>query len=332
MMQDVLSGEIIDHFGGRADLEARVIRHVSDESFAEDPLRVLRAAQFAARFEFSIAEETVTLCKNMDISTLPRERILGEVEKALLKAKRPSLFFEWMRKMDQLSVWFPELQALIGIEQNPKYHAEGDVWVHTMMMLDVAAGYKQYSANPLGFMLSAVAHDFGKATCTHVVNGEIHAYEHEIAGIPLARDFIQRITGERALIKYLLNMVEHHMKPNVLASVGASVKSTNKLFDAAIDPEGLICLAIADGLGKISPRKYLSYNDFFRERIATYREYMSRPYVTGADLIAAGLKPDEAFSDYLSYAHKLRLAGIEKDSALRQTLAYARKNTNSRRK
>jgi tRNA nucleotidyltransferase (CCA-adding enzyme) len=332
MMQDVLSGKIIDHFGGRADLEARVIRHVSNESFAEDPLRVLRAAQFAARFEFSIAEETVTLCKNMDISTLPRERILGEVEKALLKAKRPSLFFEWMRKMDQLSVWFPELQALIGIEQNPKYHAEGDVWVHTMMMLDVAAGYKQYSANPLGFMLSAVAHDFGKATCTHIVNGEIHAYEHEIAGIPLARDFIQRITGERALIKYLLNMVEHHMKPNVLASVGASVKSTNKLFDAAIDPEGLICLAIADGLGKISPRKYLSYNDFFRERIATYREYISRPYVTGADLIAAGLKPDEAFSDYLAYAHKLRLAGIEKDSALRQTLAYARKNTNSRRK
>jgi tRNA nucleotidyltransferase (CCA-adding enzyme) len=331
-MKDALTGEVFDFFGGIGDLEKGVIRHVNDDSFAEDPLRVLRAAQFAARFGFTVAEETLAICRKMDVSALPRERVFEELKKALLGAKKPSVFFEVLRAVGALDVWFPELQALIGIEQNPKYHAEGDVWVHTMMMLDVAAGYKQYSANPLGFMLSAVAHDFGKATCTHVVNGEIHAYEHEIAGIPLARDFIQRITGERALIKYLLNMVEHHMKPNVLASVGASVKSTNKLFDAAIDPEGLICLAIADGLGKISPRKYLSYNDFFRERIATYREYMSRPYVTGADLIAAGLKPDEAFSDYLAYAHKLRLAGIEKDSALRQTLAYARKNTNSRRK
>lgn len=326
MMMNVLTGEIVDHYGGREDLAKKIIRHVDDDSFAEDPLRVLRGAQFAARFEFDIAEDTVALCRGMDITTLPRERIMGELEKALLKAERPSIFFEQMRKMDQLDYWFPELKALIGVEQNPKYHLEGDVWVHTMMVLDQASRLRKYSANPLGFMLSALCHDFGKATATEIINGEIHAYGHEVKGVPLAEGFIRRITGEVGLRKYILNIVENHMKPNMIASAGSGIKSTNKLFDASVDPEGLICMAIADGLGKISPREYVSHNGYFRERLAIYKEYMSRPYVMGADLINAGLKPDKSFSDYLSYAHKLRLAGVEKKDALKQTLSYARKN------
>ena len=326
MMQNILTGEIIDHYGGREDLAVGVIRHVDDDSFAEDPLRVLRGCQFAARFDFKIADETLELCRGMDISTLPRERIMGELEKALLKADKPSVFFERLREMDQLSVWFPELEALIGIEQNPKYHSEGDVWVHTMMVLDQAARLRKYASNRLGFMLSALCHDYGKAVCTEVINGEIHSYAHEVKGLPEVKRFMNRLTGEVALTKYVLNMTENHMKPNMMAAQGSSVKSTNRMLDSAIDPEGLICLAISDGLGKISPRPYVSYNDFFRERIGIYREYMARPQVGGQDLIAQGLKPGKNFSDYLSYAHKLHLAGVEKADALKQTLAYARKN------
>lgn len=325
MMQNVLTGEIIDHYGGRADLERGIIRHVDDESFAEDPLRVLRGCQFAARFEFEIAPETVTLCREMDLSSLPRERILGETQKALLKADRPSVFFEELRRMDQLDIWFPELKSLIGIEQNPRYHTEGDVWVHTMMVLDQSARLREYAKNSLGFMLSALCHDYGKAVCTEIIKGEIHCYGHETKGLPLVRSFMQRITNEVELKRYVLNMAEYHMKPNALAAQGASVKSTNKMFDGSVDPEGLLCLAIADGLGKTSPREYVSYNDFFRERLSTFREYMARPYVMGQDLIGAGLKPSKEFSEYLDYAHKLRLAGVEKKSALKQTLAYARK-------
>lgn len=325
MMQNVLTGEIIDHFGGKDDLKGGIIRHVDDNSFAEDPLRVLRGAQFAARFEFKVAEETLELCRSMNLSALAKERIMGELEKALLKAERPSIFFEVLRQMGQLSVWFPELEALIGVEQNPKYHSEGDVWVHTMMVLDQAAKLKSYASDPLAFMLSALTHDFGKAVCTEVINGEIHSYAHEVEGLPLVKSFMHRLTNEVALIKYTLNMAEYHMKPNVLAAVNASVKSTNKMLDSSVDPAGLICLAIADGLGKISPLEYVSHNDFFEERYNIYREYMSRPYVTGGDLIAAGLKPGKDFSEYLAYAHKLRLAGVEKESALKQTLALARK-------
>ena len=325
MMQNLLTGEIIDHFGGREDLEKGIIRHIDPTTFVEDPLRVLRGAQFAARFSFDIADETIELCRGMDLSTLARERVMGELEKALLKAEKPSIFFELMRKMNQLSVWFPELEALIGIEQNPKHHAEGDVWVHTMMVLDVAATMRHYASDPLGFMLSAITHDFGKAVCTETVKGEIHSYGHEVLGLPIIDSFMRRLTNEHRLIKYVLNLSEYHMKPNTLAAMGSSIKSTNKLFDKSVDPPALLCLAVADGLGKIAPREYISYNDFFIERLAVFREYMSRPYVTGQDLIDSGIKPDKRFSEYLEYAHKLRLAGIEKDSALRQTLSYIRK-------
>ena len=325
MMQNVLTGEIIDHFGGREDLSSRIIRHIDPTTFVEDPLRVLRGAQFAARFGFDMADETIELCRGMDLSTLARERIIGELEKALLKADKPSIFFELMRKMDHLSVWFPELEALIGVEQNPKHHSEGDVWVHTMMVLDVAAGLRHYTDNPLGLMLSSVTHDFGKAICTEIVKGEIHSYEHETKGLPLIDRFMHRLTNEHRLIKYVLNLSEHHMKPNTLAAMGASIKSTNKMLDRSVDPAGLLCLAVADGLGKIAPREYISYNDFFIERLKIFREYMARPFVTGQDLIDAGIKPGKNFSEYLEYAHKLRLAGIEKGSALKQTISYARK-------
>lgn len=118
LMEDVLTGEIIDPFGGKDDLQNKVIRHIDDKTFVEDPLRVLRGAQFAARFGFDIAPETVKLCKGIDISTLTRERIEEELKKGLLKGIKPSVFFEALRDMNQLDIWFPELKALVGLEQD----------------------------------------------------------------------------------------------------------------------------------------------------------------------------------------------------------------------
>lgn len=324
LMKDVISGEIIDHCNGRRDLELRVLRHVNDESFGEDPLRVLRGAQFAARLDATVAPETVEICRNMDISTLPKERIEGELQKALLKAEKPSVFFEVLREMNQLDFWFPELAELLGIPQNPKHHAEGDVWVHTMMVIDEAAKLRSKVQNPLGFMLSAVAHDFGKAICTEVINGAVHAYEHETKGLPLIERFLKRITSETKLIEYAMNICSLHMQPNIVAGVRASVKSTNRMFDRAVDPVALICFSVADSEGKIPRRADSSNEEFLYERLEIYNEYMSRPYVMGRDLIEAGLSPGEDFSEILGYAHKLRLAGIEKTDALKQVLAFAK--------
>ncbi|MBO5666162.1 MAG: tRNA nucleotidyltransferase, partial [Firmicutes bacterium] len=324
LMLDVLTGDIVDHYNGQGDLKAGVLRHVCDDSFGEDSLRVLRGAQFASRFQLNIAPETLRICTSMDLSALPKERILMELEKALLKSDQPSIFFQVLREMDQLDVWFPELKALIGVDQNPRFHAEGDVWTHTMMVIDAAAKLRDGVENPLGFMLAAVTHDFGKAICTQVINGVIHAYDHEKQGLPLIGTFLQRLTNETKLIDYVLNLVEYHMKPNVVAGAKSSIKTTNKMFDQSVDPEALICIGMADALGKLPPEDTEINEAFLRERLAIYLDYMDRPHVAGRDLVEAGLTPGPNFSEILAYAHKLRLAGVEKDNALKQTLAYAR--------
>ena len=142
LMQDVLTGEIVDCFGGQEDLKNGIIRHIDPESFVEDPLRVLRAAQFAARFEFTVADETMDLCRDIDLSALPAERVTAELKKALCKGRKPSIFFEVLREMDQLDCWFPELVSLIGLEQDPIFHPEGDVWTHVMAALDKAVVHR----------------------------------------------------------------------------------------------------------------------------------------------------------------------------------------------
>src|SRR5690606_10831125 len=127
---------LVDCHGGRADLEARLLRHVSP-AFSEDPLRALRAVQFAARFGFDIHPATQALCAAQPLEELPRERLFAEFRKLMLRAARPSIGFEWLRRMDMLR-YFPELAALVGVPQEPEWHPEGDVWTHTMMVVDQA--------------------------------------------------------------------------------------------------------------------------------------------------------------------------------------------------
>ena len=324
MMQDVLTGEVLDFFGGRMDLESGVLRHVDAETFVRDPLRVLRTAQFAARFGFAVADETLKLCSTIDLSGIARERVEAELKKALLKSPRPSVFFDVLRRMGQLSCWFGEVEALIDVEQNPRFHAEGDVYTHTMMVLDEAAAFRERVQNPFALMLSAVTHDFGKAICSELIDGVIHAYKHETKGLPLVQTFMERITNEQKLIEQVLNLTELHMKPIVQVKAGSSVKSMNKMFDQAIDPEALIAIALADDLGRFPRRTDLDFDGMLHHHLTVYCEYMARPYVMGRDLIQSGLQPGPEFSEILAYAHKLRLAGVEKENQLKQTLAYAR--------
>ncbi len=324
LMQDVLSGEIVDHFGGLEDLKNGVLRHVDPSTFPEDPLRVLRAAQFAARFNFTVAKETVALCAKMDLSALSKERVAEELKKALLRSAGPSRFFETLREMGQLQGWFDELHSLIGIPQNPVYHGEGDVWNHTMMVLDRAAHYRDRAREPYPFMLSALVHDLGKAAATEEKNGVLHAYCHEKLGLPIVRRFLKRLTNEKALTAYVLNMTELHMQPGAAAGRESSIKSTNRLFDRSCCPEDLILLSLADNEGRISSHP-TDPAVFLYQRLEIFTATMAAPFVTGQDLVQAGLTPDKNFTLILRHAHKLRLAGIPKEQALRETLGYARK-------
>ena len=325
MMEDVLTGEILDFFGGREDMKNHLIRHVNDVTYQEDPLRVLRAAQFAARFQFEIADETRDISRTMNLMDLASERIHGELSKALMKAKKPSVFFDELRKMGQLSQWFPEIEALIGVPQNPVHHPEGDVWSHTLMVLDAAAKLRCDAKYPEGFMMSALTHDLGKAVSTLVEENKVSAIGHEKTGVELARQFLRRISNENRLTHYVLNMVELHMRPNMMASDGASRKATSKMFDQSVCPEDLLLLAKADYFGKGNAENYSTTEAFLQERLSFFQELMSRPFVQGRDLIEAGIEPGADFNEALAYSHKMRLAGVPKADALAQTLAYIRK-------
>lgn len=314
MMQDVLTGEILDAFGGREDLAAGVIRHVDDDTFAEDPLRVLRAAQLAARFRFTICPETIELCACLPLRQIARERVYLELQKALLKTEKPSVFFEALGRMHQLSCWFPELEALIGVEQEPRFHPEGDVWNHTMEVIDRAAMLREQAQNPLGLMLAALCHDFGKVSTTAVIDGRIRALGHEEAGVPLGMRFLSRLTDDRRLSKYVSNMILLHMRPNLLAAQNSGWKAYCRLYDLSECPEDLILLSVADRGGKED------YVPCLQKELAVYRELMARPCVTGADLIAMGFQPGPRFKEALAFSHKLHLSGVDKEAALKQTV------------
>src|SRR5690242_17289627 len=131
ILKDPLTGELIDPFDGQGDIIKRLLRAVSIDTFAEDSLRVLRAAQFASRFNFDIDATTVSLCRTIDLTDLPAERIWGEIEKLLLRSRLPSVGLHWLRELGAISQLFPEIEALISVPQDPVWHPEGDVFVHT---------------------------------------------------------------------------------------------------------------------------------------------------------------------------------------------------------
>ena len=146
---DPLTGEVLDPHGGRSDLERRVLRATDPARFPEDPLRGLRVAQLAARLEMTPDEELVALCRALDLSELSGERVFDELRKLLLRAAKPSIGFRFLEDTGQLR-FFPELDALRGVPQDPEWHPEGDVWVHTLMVLDAAAALRGGGTGPVG--------------------------------------------------------------------------------------------------------------------------------------------------------------------------------------
>lgn len=325
MLMDVLTGEILDFFGGQDDLRRHMIRCVAPETFVEDALRVFRAAQFAARMNAEIEPETLRLCASMDVTRISVERIFTETEKALLKADKPSIYFRELRAMNHLQEFFPELEAMAGVGQNPRFHPEGDVFEHTMLVLDEAAKLRGRSAWPLGFMMSALWHDIGKLVATQTQqDGRITAYGHEVLGLETCEAAMRRITNNTKLIAYVKNMSEMHMRPNKLYASDSKKKKTRQMFDLSLSPNDLILLSRADASGKLDEPYDENAEIWLRRRLQDYRECVARPMVTGKDLIEAGIAPGEAFRGLIARARMLHFSGLEKKRALETVLAEAK--------
>lgn len=319
IMKDVITEEILDPYDGLKDLVNKKIKHIDDVTFVEDALRVFRAAQFAARFNFEIDEKTIELCKTIDTSNLSKERVYGELIKALMLSDKPSIFVESLRKMNQLIPWFEEIHNLIGIEQSAKHHAEGDAYVHTLMVLDAARFYRDAANHPEWYMVCALCHDVGKAVTTKIIDGKIKSKQHDILGKALAYDFMYRITNNKDMIRYVVSLVGMHMSPLKILKNNLSIEESNVLFDKAPDANDLIYLSFADNDGKISEvdsKKLPVLKALVFERYEIYKDYMSRDYVKGEDLINLGYKPGDDFKEILEYAHEYRLKGVSKNDVL----------------
>lgn len=220
ILYDPLDESYVDPYGGRKDLDGRILRAVDPETFVEDSLRVLRGAQFAARFGLSIEPRTVALCRGIDLDDLPSERIWGEIEKLLVRAPEPSRGLEALRELGVLPKLFPELDALVDCPQDPEHHPEGDVWTHTKLVVDEATEVvgDLGRAHRTTVMLAALCHDLGKPATTKVVDGRIRQLAHDRAGVAptealLGRLRVHTLDGFHARDQ-VLALVDEHLVPS----------------------------------------------------------------------------------------------------------------------
>lgn len=318
LMKHVLSGQVIDHHNGLDDLEEKRIKHIDSKTFIEDPLRVFRAAGFAARLDFKIAPETMELCKKINISAIAKERVYEETNKVLLKAEKPSIYFESLKEMKQLDIFFPILKKLIGVEQSPIWHPEGDAWNHTMDVIDKAAQIKGGTTYPLGFMYAALFHDIGKAYTTGKgLDEQIHALEHEKIGAEKIPEAFRTLTTDAKLSKYVQNVVLNHMTPHFM-NQKTREKTTNRYLDKCISPRDSILLSYIDTSKVNDDELKLSENGWWDSRLNLYNKIKREPEITGKDLIALGYKPGPIFKKIIDICHRIHLAGVDKDEIMRQ--------------
>jgi tRNA nucleotidyltransferase (CCA-adding enzyme) len=314
---DPLTSEYLDPFGGRSDLDRRVLRAVDLRTFGDDSLRVLRAVQFGARFELTIEAQTSALCRTVRLDDLPSERIWGEIEKLLLRARRPSIGFALALELGVVDQLFPELKALVGCEQEPEWHPEGDVWIHTLMVIDHARQRIDDldRADQLTVMLGAVTHDFGKPGTTAVIDGRIRSMNHEEEGVAPAAAFLDRLNihsiDGKDVRRQVLGLVAHHLKPGMLYKV------RDELTDGAFrrlaqkaNLELLARLAKSDCLGRTGDFD-CSAMDWFLEKARALGVDRSppKPLLLGRHLLELGMKPGPEMGTLLKQIYERQLDG-----------------------
>lgn len=318
---DPLTGEYVDPFNGREDLARGWLRVVDPRTFADDSLRVLRALQFAARFDLVADEPTKQLCRAIPLDDLPAERIWGEIEKLLLKAVRPSTGFALAREVGVTERLMPEMHALIGCPQEPEWHPEGDVWIHTLMVIDEARRRNgDLERAPLAaVMLAAVCHDFGKPLTTALIDGRIRSLGHEEAGIAPALAFLDRLNVNSLdnfdVRHQVIAMTAHHLKP------GAFYKVRDELTDGAfrrlaqkVDMELLARLAKADCCGRTGDFDCSAMDWFLDKSRALGVEHKPPPPILmGRHLLELGVAPGPQMGEILKHIYELQLDGAVAD-------------------
>ena len=314
---DPLRDEYLDPHRGRADLDARRLRMVDPATFGDDSLRVLRAMQLAARLEFDLDAPARAACRTIALEDLPAERIWGELDKLLLRARRPSIGLAVARDTGVVRRLFPELDALIDCPQEPAWHPEGDVWTHTLLVVDQARGRIDDLPRPqqIAVMLGAVCHDFGKPATTARIDGRIRSLNHEEMGVPPAAAFLDRINIHTLegydVRRQVLGLVAHHLKPGMWHTARNGVRDgAFRRLARKVDPELLARVAKSDCLGRTGNFD-CSAMDWFLERARSLgvERVAPAPLLLGRHLLQLGLAPGPRIGQVLNQVYERQLEG-----------------------
>lgn len=307
---DLHTLDIHDPWGGVNDFRNGILKATDSSTFIEDPLRVLRVMQLLARKGRIVDLDTVDLCASMVDSfvDLPKERVFEEFVKLLMKSDCPSRGLRFLVDSNWIFC-FPELASLIGCEQNPEWHPEGDVWEHTLKVVDFAAKEKEKLDEDwkLAFMFGVLLHDVGKPV---VVSDDFTCHGHDKAGEPLARCFMDRITNDKELIDKVVCIVGNHMRCGQL-SFAESRQSGWKRLHNNLRLDVAASVSLCDSLSRYSD-EYIVEIDHEPSRIAL--EYFDKfgtepikPILMGRHLIADGMKPGPEFGKILKMAYEIQI-------------------------
>lgn len=302
MFLDPQSGEVFDYVGGRADLEAKIIRAIGDpeERFAEDHLRMLRAVRLAARLGYTIEPATFAAIRRHagQIQGISRERIGDEVIRILTEgdARRG---FELLDATGLLEQILPEISAMKGVEQSPDFHPEGDVFVHTMLLLE------QLDRPNESLALGALLHDVAKPLCARRDGERITFYGHPEQGETMAIEICQRLRRSREVWERTAYLVRNHLR---LVNAPRMRRSTLRRFLAEDGIEELLALARLDALAS---HKDLSCYEFCRDRLAEFEKEGRKPepLIRGRDLLELGYPQGPLYAEILREAETRQLEG-----------------------
>lgn len=315
MAWDPIAGELHDPWGGAADLERGILRHTS-ERFADDPLRVLRGMQLAARFELEPAAETVRLCRTMESEGLAGERIFEEWRKLVLRGRRISSGLDFLLHTTWLR-YFPELEALVGCPQDPEWHPEGDVFTHTGHVMDAFARRRlREDHDDLVVGLACLCHDFGKPATTELEDGRWRSKGHEAQGEAPTRSFLARLTKHERLVEEVVPLVVHHLKPDQLYRDGSGDAAVRRLARKVGRIDRLLRVARADRLGRPPlPDDAFPAAAWLEERARALEvsARSPRPLVMGRHLIDRGREPGPHFGPLLEACFEAQLEGEFQD-------------------
>lgn len=318
MAIDMVIKKLEDPFDGLKDLQEGVLRVPDKELFVEDPLRYFRVMQFIGRFQMRPDKELYELGRTMKLGEISQERIVQEFEKLCSKGTKPSLGIQWLQDTGRLKTILPEIYATIGVEQDPEWHPEGDVYEHSKQAMDAAAlqTYETDEAR-ITMVLAALCHDVGKVVATQKIDGRIRSFGHDVQGVPIAARFLDRVITTTKIKETVLKLVRYHMIPVAFIKNNAGPAAYKKLackLAPQTNIQELTLLAYCDKSGR-NPDRQAPFAtcpeeliEAFLKRAESYgvSKNPEPPLLMGKDIVDL-IEPGPKMGKLLDQAYALQL-------------------------